>query len=96
MNVISLKKKKKIYFMQNYITLQKISLIFSNQLRKLHPYPKTSTKSVGTVIFGKKLSQGSSFEKDKQINSTFSIAMSCCDCSASQNIILPFVRTFII
>ena len=42
--------------MQNNITLQKISLIFSNQLRKLHPYPKTSTKSVGTVIFGKKLS----------------------------------------
>ena len=32
-------------------------------------------KSAGTVLFARKVSQGSSFKKDIQFNSTFSIVM---------------------
>ena len=37
-------------------------------------------KSAATVVFVRKLSQDSNFEKDSQFNSNFSIGMWCCGC----------------
>ena len=41
-------------------------------------------KSAETVVFVRKVSQGSSFKKDNQLNSHFSMCMWCCGCTASQ------------
>ena len=37
--------------------------------------PKFLTKSAGNMVFGRKLPQGSSFKKDSQFGSNFSIAV---------------------
>ena len=47
-------------------------------------YPKILMKSEATVVFGRKASQGSSFKKDCQFSSNFSIVTLCCDCAALQ------------
>ena len=47
-------------------------------------YPKMWMKSAAIVIFTSKLSLDSSFKKDSEFNSNFSIAMWCCGCVASQ------------
>ena len=47
---------------------------------------KKLIKSAATMVFGRKMSQGSSFKKDSQFNPNpnFSIAMRCCACACSQ------------
>ena len=57
-------------------------LIISSKIYISHP--KILTKSAATVVFVRKMSQGSSFKKDSQFNSNFSIGMWCCGCAASQ------------
>ena len=58
-------------------------------------YPKILMKSEATVVFGRKASLGSSFEKDCQFNSNFSIVTLRCDCAALQTFSLSFVDTVI-
>ena len=45
--------------------------------------PKNLTKGAATVVFVRKVAQGSSFKKDSQFNSHFCICMWCCGCAAS-------------
>ena len=47
-------------------------------------YGKTLMKSAAIVAFTRKVSQGSSFKKESQLNSKFSIVIWCCGCAASQ------------
>ena len=47
-------------------------------------YSKMWMKSAAIVVFSSKLSLGSSFKKDSEFSSKFSIAMWCCGCVASQ------------
>ena len=51
------------------------NLIFDNQLQKLHLPPKNYNEKCSTMVFGRKVSQGSCFKKDSHLNSNFSIAM---------------------
>ena len=57
-------------------------LIISSKTYSSHP--KILTKSAATVVFVRKVSQGSSFKNDSQFNSNFSIAVWCCGCAASE------------
>ena len=57
-------------------------LIISSKNYISHP-PKI-TKSVATVVFVRKVPQGSSFKKDSQFNSNFSIGIWCYGCAAAQ------------
>ena len=52
-------------------------------------------KSAATVVFGRKVSQGSSFKKDSEFNLTFSNAMLCCGYAASHTF-LSFVGSVIL
>ena len=67
--------------MQPYTNFS-LFLIISSKNYISHP-PKI-TKSAATVVFVRKVPQGSSFKKDRQFNSNFSIGMWCCGCAASQ------------
>ena len=82
---ISLKKRNCKYIlgksMPPYINL---SLFLINSSKNYISYPKKLIKSVATMAFGRKVSQGSSFKKDSQFNSNFSTSKWCCSCAASQ------------
>ena len=56
--------------MPPYTNLSLFLIICSNNYI---PYPKILMKSAATVVFSRKVSQGSSFKKDSHFNSNFSI-----------------------
>ena len=81
-----IKKEKYKYILgkslQPYANLSLFLIIsFKNYIS--HP-KKILMKSAATMVFGRKVSQSSSFKEDSQFNSNFSIAMWCCGCSTSQ------------
>ena len=52
-----------------------LSLFLIISSEKYISHPKISMKSAATVVFVRKVAQGSSFKKDSQFNSNFSIGM---------------------
>ena len=61
-----------------------LSLCLITSSKNYISYPKGLIKTAATILFGRKVSQGSSFKNDSQFNSNFSIAVWCCGCAASE------------
>ena len=64
---------------QKYATCTNLSLFLI-----IISHPKILKKSAATVVFDRKVSQGSTFKKDSQFSSKFPIAMWFCGYAASQ------------
>ena len=83
MDVISSKKEEYKYILDKSMPpYTNISLFLIISSKTYISYSKFLMKSAATVVFGRKVSWGSSFKKDIESNSTFSIAKLCCGCAA--------------
>ena len=69
---------------QKYATCTNLSLFLIISSKNYISHPKILRKSAATMLFDRKVSQGSSFKKDSQFSSKFPIAMWFCGYAASQ------------
>ena len=60
---------------QKYATCTNLSLFLIISSKSYISHPNILRKSAATVVFDRKVSQGSSFKKDSQFSSKFPVAM---------------------
>ena len=77
-------KQYKCIFGKSMPPYTNLSLFLIISSKNYISHPPKITKSAATVVFVRKVPQGSSFKKDSQFNSNFSIGMWCCGCAALQ------------
>ena len=85
MNIISSKNKEYKYVLgKSMPPYTNLSLFLIISSKNYISHANILMKSAATVVFVRKVFQGSNFKKDSQFNSNFSIDMWCWGCAASQ------------